>query len=180
MTFSKALFCQFLNRWHSAYGLLGNALRLAMSMGLNHNLPEQPGICPTKRQHRICVWWAIYIFDRFWSLKLGLPFQIQDDNIYVDMPSGWNYQDQPQAGSHTDCFIASLRLAKIVGNITSSIYRRKQPDIGFLQREQQVLRQLKQWAQSLPSQIDLHSGSGNPARITTLHLQFYYVRDADP
>ncbi|KAE8382431.1 fungal-specific transcription factor domain-containing protein [Aspergillus bertholletiae] len=169
-----ALFCQFLNRWHSAYGLLGNALRLAMSMGLGHNLPPHPDICAAKRQHRIRLWWAIYIFDRFWSLKLSLPFQIQDDDIYVDMPCGWNDDDQPPADTKTVSFVASLRLAKIVGDITTRIYRRRQSGMGFLQRAQHVLRELKQWAQSLPPEIELHSGSRHQAQITTLHLQFYY------
>ncbi|KAJ5504531.1 Major facilitator superfamily domain general substrate transporter [Penicillium fimorum] len=82
-----SLFSYYLNRRHSAYILIGNAMRMGLTIGLNHNIQESQLIGPVERQHRIQIWWTIYIFDRMWGSKMGLPMQILDEDIHVDMPS---------------------------------------------------------------------------------------------
>jgi hypothetical protein len=67
--------------------LIGNAMRMGLTIGLNHNIPESQLIDPVERQHRIEIWWTIYIFDRMWGSKMGLPMQILDEDIHVDMPT---------------------------------------------------------------------------------------------
>jgi hypothetical protein len=115
-----------------------------------------------------------------WSSKMGLPVGIQDDDIDVEMPSSIG-ADGTEGGQFTnvDYFIAQIRLSKIVGNTISKIYsRRKQSEI-FLQRVQKILRDLKNWVETLPEKIKLNSEdniSPNSRHILSLHLSFNQVR----
>ncbi|KAJ5985323.1 hypothetical protein N7522_012519 [Penicillium canescens] len=169
-----AFFCQFLNRFHSAYLFIGNALRLALSMGLNYNVPQSQNLHPVAREHRIRIWWSIYTLDRFWGLKSGFPVQIHDKWIHVDLPSGLASETYPDQFADSAFAMSTIELAKITGNTTGDIYCQKQSVESFLHCEQKVLTQLKQFVQSLPEQMRLHSDKPNSKDAIHLHLQFNF------
>ncbi|GIC87987.1 fungal specific transcription factor domain-containing protein [Aspergillus udagawae] len=168
-----SLFSYFLNRRHAAYTLIGNAMRLGLILGLNHNISERQCTDPTERQHRIRLWWAIYVYDRMWCSKIGFPLQIRDDDIHVDMPSQVSCPAYEEQFSDTAYLVASIQLARIVGQVIDKIYSHKQHPESFLQREQQLLLAQQEWLQSLPAHIKLHTDGGPPPKhIVSLHLQF--------
>lgn len=143
-------------------------------MGLNHNIPPEQCPDPVARENRVRVWWTIYAFDRFWGLKLGLPVQVDDCDVHVDLPSETatvNYSDE-----FTDCSyqIALIKLARVASKIMRSIYSRTTPVESFLQREQRILVDLKQWLEELPVHLKLQPGN-NPRPTISIHLQFNYV-----
>ncbi|XHG03426.1 hypothetical protein AWENTII_006733 [Aspergillus wentii] len=152
-----SLFSYFLNRRHSAYILIGNAMRLGLTLGLNHNIPVHQYIDPIQRQHRVRIWWAIYIFDRMFSSKIGYAPQISDEEIHVDMPADVAYAGEDQL-TDTPYLIASINLAKIAGQIIEKVYSRKRQREGFLQREQRLLIALQRWMQELPGHVRLRGG----------------------
>ncbi|OQE37898.1 hypothetical protein PENCOP_c009G05682 [Penicillium coprophilum] len=169
-----AFFCQFLNRFHSAYVLIGNALRLGLSIGLNYNIPQSQDLHPVAREHRIRIWWTIYVLDRFWGSKSGFPVQIHDEDIHVDLPSisaSETYHDQFSDGAYQ---LAAIELARIIGDTTGEIYCRKISAETFLYREQRLLTQLKQWVQSLPEHLKLSAENPNPKHTVQMHLQFNF------
>ncbi|KAL4801015.1 fungal-specific transcription factor domain-containing protein [Aspergillus venezuelensis] len=174
---SLALYSQFLNRWHSAYTMVGTALRLGLSAGLNHNIPPEQCPDPIARENRVRVWWTIYNFDRFWSLKLGLPLQVAECDVHVDLPSELdlssvpNYYDEFVDSSYQ---IALIKLARIASNITRKIYSRTIFAENFLQREQRILVDLRQWLQELPEQLKWKTSEENPKTTVSIHLQFNY------
>ncbi|KAJ9484519.1 hypothetical protein VN97_g8849 [Penicillium thymicola] len=169
-----AFFCQFLNRFHSAYLLIGNALRLGLGMGLNYNIPQTQNLHPVAREHRIRIWWTIYVLDRFWGSKSGFPVQIHDEDIHVDLPSisaSETYHDQFLDGAYQ---VAAIELAKIIGDTTGEIYCRKISAETFLHREQSLLTQLKQWVRSLPGHLRLSTERPNSKHTVQMHLQFNF------
>lgn len=175
LTLHQAYFCQFLNRFHSAYLLIGNALRLGLSLGLNYNVPQTQNLHAVEREHRVRIWWTIYVLDRFWGSKSGFPVQIHDDDVHVDLPSvsaSSNYSEQFSDAAYQ---IAGIKLAEITGHTTREIYSRKKSTESFLRREQKLLIQLKQWVQSLPEHIRLHPDKPNSKHTVLIHLQFSYV-----
>lgn len=176
LTSPKAFFCQFLNRFHSAYLFIGNALRLALSMGLNYNVPQSQNLNPVAREHRIRIWWSIYTLDRFWGSKSGFPVQIHDEWIHVDLPSNLASETYPDQFADSAFPTTAIQLAKITGNTTGDIYCQKQSVESFLHCEQKLLTQLKQLVQSLPEQMRLHPDTTNPKDVIQMHLQFNFVR----
>ncbi|KAL3476268.1 fungal-specific transcription factor domain-containing protein [Aspergillus californicus] len=170
-----SLFSYYLNRRHSAYVLIGSAMRLGLCIGLNHNIPESHIIDPVERQHRIRVWWTIYIFDRMWGSKMGLPSQILDDDIHLDMPSrilpAQVYEEQ---FSDAEYLKANIKLARIVGETIAKLYSRRKYNETFLQRVQKLLKALKNWVDTLPEHLRLNADEPemNLKHITSLHLAF--------
>ncbi|KZF24914.1 putative C6 transcription factor [Xylona heveae TC161] len=170
-----SLFSYFLNRRHSAYSLIGMAMRLGLTIGLNHNVPESQLIDPVERQHRVRLWWTIYMFDRMWGSKMGLPMQVLDEDIHVDMPSTVYPQTEHDAQFlDTKYSIAGINLAQIAGEIVAKIYSRKTYHETFLQRVQKLLKSLKNWVETLPEHVKLKSQDDGPNQkhIVSLHLSF--------
>ncbi|KAJ5658964.1 hypothetical protein N7507_005415 [Penicillium longicatenatum] len=167
-----SLYSYFLNRRHSAFVLIGSAMRVGLTLGLHHNIPESQCPDPVDRQHRIRLWWAIYVYDRIYSSKAGWPNQLSDEDINVEMPSTIPGAAHEEQFSDTEFLNASIELAGITGQVTEKVYsRKKQPD-SFLQREQKLLMSLKQWSQALPPHIRLNRDEPLPKNVVSLHLQF--------
>ncbi|KAJ5739950.1 Major facilitator superfamily domain general substrate transporter [Penicillium manginii] len=170
-----SLFSYYLNRRHSAYVLIGNAMRMGLTIGLNHNIPESQLIDPVERQHRIEIWWTIYIFDRMWGSKMGLPMQILDEDIHVDMPSPitprWRHEEEL---SDTEYMTANIQLARIVGETISKLYSRRKYQETFLQRVQKLLKALKHWVDTLPESLRLNMEDLESSKkpIVSLHMAF--------
>lgn len=172
----QSLFSYFLNRRHSGYTLIGTAMRIGLILGLNHNIPERQCPDPIEREHRVRIWWAVYIFDRMWGSKTGFSLQIRDEDIHVDLPKEVSSPAVAEQFSDTAYLVASVQLARIVGLIIEKIYSRKEHRESFLQREQQLLLALQGWMQELPAHIRLPGDDGPPAKhIVSLHLQFNQV-----
>ncbi|KAE8354635.1 fungal-specific transcription factor [Aspergillus coremiiformis] len=170
-----SLFSYYLNRRHSALVLIGTALRLGLSIGLNHNIPESQLIDPVVRQHRIRIWWTIYIFDRMWGSKMGHPSQILDDDIHLDMPSNVSpRQLHDEQFSDTEYLTANINLARIVGETIAKLYSRRKYSETFLQRVQKLLKALKNWVETLPEHLRLNNDDPEISRkhISSLHLSF--------
>lgn len=176
LNLTQSLYSYFLNRRHSGYILIGTAMRLGLILGLNHNISQHQCVDPIEHEHRVRIWWAIYIFDRMWGSKTGFPLQIQDEDIHVDLPTDVATPAATEQFSDTAYLVASVQLALIVGQIIVGIYSRKEHREYFLQREQQLLLALQSWMKALPAHIRLPGdGSPPPKHIISLHFQFNQV-----
>jgi hypothetical protein len=133
---------------------------------------------PLAREHRNRVWWTVYIFDHMWSAKLGLPNSLHDEDILVDMPSPMGEQDHKEDFIGDDHLVANVELARLAGDIITSIYGRRRQAEPFSSRVQHALRDLQAWAGSLPGPLQMKVDQplwsiGWPA---ALHLNFNQVR----
>lgn len=153
-------------------------MRLGLSIGMNHNIPETQLIDPVERQHRLRIWWTIYVFDRMWGSKMGQPSQILDDDIHLDMPSSIEpAQLHDEQFSDTDHLTANIELARIVGETIAKLYSRRKYSETFLQRVQKLLKALKHWVETLPEHLRLNEDDleVNRKSISSLHLAFNQV-----
>ena len=150
-------------------------MRMGLTIGLNHNIPESQLIDPVERQHRIQIWWTIYIFDRMWGSKMGLPMQILDEDIHVDMPSTisprWRHEEEV---SDSEYMTANIKLARIVGETITRLYSRRKYQETFLQRVQKLLKALKHWVETLPESLRLNMEDLESSKkpIVSLHMAF--------
>ncbi|KAF5588756.1 transcriptional regulatory [Fusarium pseudocircinatum] len=140
------------NRRHSACTLVGSAMRLATVMGLHLNIGDNYLADPELREHRIRVWWSVYILDRLLSSKIGLPLLISDQDISVDLPSNSPTLNSEDFGDHSH-FLATVRLSKIAGNISRSLYVRTPQPGTFLQRVTRIREELDHWKRELPDRV---------------------------
>lgn len=169
------MFYQYLNRFHSAHLLIGNALRLGLSFRLNYNTVSET-MSVTEREHRVRLWWTIYSMDRFWGLRSGLPVQVSDDDIHVDLPATPALSTERDQFSDATVQNACIKLAQLAGRISQDLYGPKTAGESFIQREQKLLIHSRQWVESLPEHLKLLPIGPNPRNVTIMHLQFNYVR----
>lgn len=168
----QAFYCQFMNRFHSGYRLVGTAMRVCTSLGLHRPVAESQSL---EREHCLRLWWTVYVLDRFWGQRLGSPAQIDDKDIHLDLPSeSVSKMHHEQFGDTTYQF-STIGLAKICGNTIKEIYSRPHSPTSFLQHEQKILLQLRHWARSLPESMKLQQGKSNPTHLVQKHLQFNFV-----
>ncbi|KAF0327138.1 positive activator of transcription [Colletotrichum asianum] len=164
-----------LNRRHTAYTFAGSATRLAVVMGLHLNVPESQLRDVAAREHRNRVFWTAYIFDRMWASKLGHPVCVQDVDIEVDLPSNPTV-DESIADDFADAsyFVASVKLARVLGKIVPLIYRRRNQQMSLSHRVQEALNDLRGWVEELPPQlhIDHKVTSERMQKPISLHLNF--------
>ncbi|KAG5661749.1 hypothetical protein KAF25_003988 [Fusarium avenaceum] len=159
-----ALYSLEANRRHSACTYVGIALRLATIMGLHMNIGDTYIPDPELREHRIRVWWSVYILDRLLSSKTGLPLSISDDDISVKLPSEVSTLSSKDFGDHSR-FVSVLRLARIAGDISRSLYVRTPQRCTFLQRVAKIREDLELWRGELPENIKFDSQYQNDASL---------------
>ncbi|WYZ37971.1 hypothetical protein EsH8_II_001477 [Colletotrichum jinshuiense] len=165
-----------LNRRHTAYTFAGSATRLAIVMGLHLNVPESQLRDAGAREHRVRVWWTAYIFDRMWAAKLGHPVAVQDVEIEVNLPSNpMVHASISDDFADASYFIASVKLARVLGRVVPSIYRRKGQQTSLSHRVQEALKDLRGWSEELPPQLHIDS-KATTSELTpkpiSLHLNF--------
>ncbi|KAI6818699.1 hypothetical protein KC332_g9096 [Hortaea werneckii] len=68
--------------WH----LSGLAIRQCLELGL-HRTRKSNDQDLDNEQHRIRMFWSVYIFERKTALVLGRPFALSDDDIELDLPA---------------------------------------------------------------------------------------------
>ncbi|KAL4951897.1 fungal-specific transcription factor domain-containing protein [Aspergillus filifer] len=176
------LFCFYSNalgRVNSANMYSGMAMRIATSLGLHRASSDenQPSMSSVEREHRVRLWWTVYIFDRMTCSRLGRPVAIQDDDIDVEMPSleplvveNQRKLDRPEH------LIAYIGLARITGRIMSEIYgpsTRAGTGTGKLvQNVRSILQKLRTWDSEIPNSLRWHQEAGILRSVASLQLHF--------
>lgn len=77
-----SLYFQSIDQRNHAYTYLGIAMRIALTQGL-HREYEGGGLDEEERHRRRKVWWTIYILDRKFSILMGAPNPIRDEDATV-------------------------------------------------------------------------------------------------
>lgn len=151
-------------------------MRLALTIGLHQNIRESDLPDKAARQHRIRVWWTIYVVDHLLGAKFGYPTFIRDDDIDVDLPSDLPCMKGDDMIS-ADYLVASIKLGKIAGVIITNLYSRKRLEQTFSQRVHKIFRDLRNWFETLSPELQLrNNASVQVARhILFLHLTFNQV-----
>ena len=157
--------------------MISDAARYGITIGLHHNISKAQLPDEVERQHRIRLWWTIYILDREWSAKLGFPIQLHDKDIYLSMPSetGTSQSGSTQIFKDTDYLVAKIHLARIMGEIVSNLYTLGEFGESFLRRVQKLLSRLQIWVQSLPSSVKLQQECPSE-KVILLRLSLNQVR----
>ncbi|EXL71458.1 hypothetical protein FOPG_12762 [Fusarium oxysporum f. sp. conglutinans race 2 54008] len=170
------LFCFYSNalgRIKSANNYIGIALRLSTSLGLHRHCDRaSSGLQPLEQEHRVRLWWTVYIFERSSSARLGLPAAIQDADIHVRMPSSDHLPpDVLQQLGPPDHLVAHVNLARITGLI-------KYDDSGplnantdtFVEHLRAVLQMLRKWDSHVPSSLRWSPGASRSVASLQLHF----------
>lgn len=179
-------FMQNMNRRDAAFQYIGKALRMAVSLGLHHEVsshftsttnPGQVSVFDdATREHRRRIWWSIYSLDRILSVKSGNPITIQDEDIGVNLPS--RLPSEPEY-----CPAIVLRhytqLSRILGEIHTLIYRKTNKDVpksgkSLMASVQSIILALSKWNRELPDELRFDPIKLSFSRESVSSLAHYY------
>lgn len=157
-------------------------MRLSMMLGLHRKIPANSTMGAPEREHRIRVWWTVYVLDRMMSSKIGHPAMIQDTDVDVQLPSFDDLSQQDKADFYDPAYLlAQISLARIVGNVLGNIYHIPHPGRTntFVQGVQNTLTSLRTFRSSLPPLLRLDANNSPMyanRSVASLHLHFNQVR----
>lgn len=154
----------------------GMAVRSSTCLGLHRSHPQTSSLSPIEREHRIRLWWTVYIFDRSTCSKLGQPLTIQDADMDVRMPSmdAVNPETQKKLES-PDHLIAYINLAQITGFIMRDIYAPSSKTKGggrLVHNVRAILQKLRKWDAHVPARLRWSAEGGVPRSVASLQLHF--------
>lgn len=153
----------------SCWIALGQAVRIAQSIGLHVESKTSKPRGPVELERRRRIWYSIYVLDRLLSLQLGRPPAIHDEDCSVPMPSRRGDTDidwtssiiEPVEGPSTgDYFVAVIEFSRIVGRVLSDIYgpAQERPTAEMMICTQVLDRQLVEWKMNLPRKLRFDLG----------------------
>lgn len=179
-------FMQNMNRRDAAFQYIGRALRMAVSLGLHHEVESTtsgaehsantPVLDDASRERRRRTWWSVYSLDRILSVKSGNPITIQDEDIGVRLPS--RLPTEPEY-----CPAVVLRqytkLSNILGDIHTKIYRRtnkaeQKSGKTLMASVQRIILSLSEWDSELPYGLRFDPDRLSIGRESVSTLAHYY------
>lgn len=93
-------------------GQIGQALRVALSLGMNRE-PPQGTLTRTEYDRRRRLWWTLYIIDRKLSINMGAPLSISDKDCDILLPR------QEDLGVSNSALLIHIKLAFLEGEVMS-------------------------------------------------------------
>ncbi|RDW93937.1 fungal specific transcription factor domain-containing protein [Aspergillus mulundensis] len=167
-----------LGRVNSAHMYSGMAMRLSTSLGLHRASPAETGLSAIEREHRVRLWWTVYVFDRSTCSKLGQPIGIHDEDIDVEMPSSeppavLGSQMQLKLG-RAEHLLAHVELARITGLIMRDIYAPSSKAAAgkLVHNVRSILQKLRTWDANIPESLRWNQDAGILRSVASLQLHF--------
>lgn len=178
----------------SCWTTLGQAVRIAQSIGLHVESPSPKSRSAIELERRRRTWYSIYVLDRLLSLQLGRPPAIHDQDCSVALPSrradneiDWtsDAMDPPEESpSVGDYFIAVIDFSQIVGCVLRDIYGpvHSRPTPEMILSTQNLDRRLVEWKLGLPRKLRFDLGHSFDQSNTfrrqrnMLAIKFHHLR----
>ncbi|KAF4969352.1 hypothetical protein FSARC_3427 [Fusarium sarcochroum] len=145
------------------------AVRLAFAGGM-HTPMKRFSIDDNLIQRYRKSWWTIVVLDRQISAYLGLPIQVQDDDITAPLPV---FAESEQ---RTAAMAIQIGLSRVMSVVMNSVYRRDgSRNLSFISSTQKALRSVAGVSQDLATHFSLPStGPGGGVSRISGHLNIFY------
>lgn len=140
------------NKDAACLGTLGQAIRIAQSIGLHRRVTTADSL-PTVVDLHARIWWTAYILERSMELETGRPSAIRDSECDQVIPQEV-LEMQPQDCSF-DYFGALIKLAQIQNRILDLYYNKQQvrKTKELLHEMGKLDRSLLDWTGTFPEEI---------------------------
>ncbi|BFZ63151.1 hypothetical protein YB2330_004271 [Saitoella coloradoensis] len=154
------------NRVNRSWTVLGLAIRMGQSLGLNLDCSKAKGFTLVERETRSRCWYSCYVLERLLSLMLGRAPMIRDSSCAAQLPT--DHEDdcfllngdvvarKNQDPSIVSYFAEMIRLSKVIGMVMDRLY-----PADLLSKQQYITREtitelddaLLKWKDELPQHL---------------------------
>ncbi|WEW58226.1 hypothetical protein PRK78_003694 [Emydomyces testavorans] len=169
------LFMLTVAKRNAAWAYFGMAVRSAYALGL-HRKNTMSTFTTAEQRLRRNIWRTMYILDCFLSASLGRPNGINSrDAAELFIGDEDDGHEISERGIDTAALYASVRAARLLGDILSCVYAERKISVKFVEKS---ARQFQDWKDALPDILHWRNISiPNEDPRTTLaqvHVNLYY------
>ncbi|KAL2836399.1 fungal-specific transcription factor domain-containing protein [Aspergillus pseudoustus] len=154
------------------YMLCSSAARLAQSKGLHRKAARHWNLPPVEITHRSCVFWTIYCYDKYLSLRCGRPPILDDDDISCEMPTEMPHGSTIDIEVFTAIVNHAQMCSLILKQLCSARSFKNTTEFIFRQTDRHE-EKLQEWRSSLPPGLRPESISNSK---TPLNRRFNLIR----
>ncbi|OAL20631.1 hypothetical protein AYO22_08640 [Fonsecaea multimorphosa] len=159
---------------HITYLYTGQAIRIALSIGLNR-ASQAPGNALERHSTESSqTWWSLYCLDVQTSFALGRPDGLGPDAFHTCSIPGSSSGTPQDAGSNDDASIQILptmvAFSRVMRRVGSDLYATHYPLVTRLQKAVDLARELEHWLAELPPRYQESSDSITRALKSTLSV----------
>ncbi|KAB8270034.1 fungal-specific transcription factor domain-containing protein [Aspergillus minisclerotigenes] len=171
---SMALYLQSIDWRTPAYDMIGRALRMLLVHGYHTNIPSGT-LDERETQRSRNVWWTVFIIERQFTVLMGVPLGINDNEISTPLPA---YPDSPHKSI---TMTMHVKLSQAFGQVMDTLYRKdRQVDSNLVRSTQRVLRSVANVAPELTGYFPVpEKGSVNGISRVSGYLNLLYQQCAD-
>ncbi|KAE8362684.1 Zn(II)2Cys6 transcription factor [Aspergillus caelatus] len=166
---SMALYLQSIDWRTPAYDMIGRALRMLLVHGYHTNIPSGT-LDERETQRSRNVWWTVFILERQFTVLMGVPLGINDDEISTPLPA------YPDSHPTSTTMTMHVKLSQAFGQVMDTLYRKdRQMDSNLVRSTQRVLRSVANVAPELASYFPVpEKGSVNGISRVSGYLNILY------
>ncbi|OGM49651.1 hypothetical protein ABOM_001871 [Aspergillus bombycis] len=148
---------------------IGRALRMLLVHGYHTSIP-----LGTLDEHEIQrsrkIWWTVFIIERQFTVLMGVPLGINDNEISTPLPT------YPESPHETITMAMHVKLSKAFGQVMNTLYRKeRQINSHFVRSTQRALRSVANLAPELTGYFPVpEEGSVNGISRVSGYLNLLY------
>ncbi|VUC32031.1 unnamed protein product, partial [Clonostachys rosea] len=142
---------------------IGQALRICTLEGF-HRYASKDEVGEHSSRRYAIVFWATYILDRHFSVLVGAPSSIRDEDITVKLPS------ETVDSSWATALTLNVKLSRVIADILSDVYEvGSHKNATLLKNTQSTLHNIAKLSRELNQflQADTHGTTTTPSRVAT-------------
>ncbi|OQV10195.1 Fungal specific transcription factor domain-containing protein isoform 1 [Cladophialophora immunda] len=148
---------------HITYLYTGQAIRIALSIGLNRESPASRSAIESCSTESSQTWWSLYCLDVQTSFALGRPDGLGPDAFHTCYIPGSSSSTPQDAGNNEDASIqilpAMVSFSRVMRRVGSELYATQYSLVARLKKVVDLAHDLEQWLAELPSRYQ-ESGDG--------------------
>jgi proline utilization trans-activator len=91
---------------------IGQAMRIALSLGMNRETPNGY-LDPIEYRRRRRLWWTLYVIDKKLSTIMGAPLGVRDEEVDISLP------EEHDLGFTNSALSFHIKLAALEGKVMS-------------------------------------------------------------
>lgn len=155
---------------------MGTSIRIAFSLGLQHDKPHISQSLMTRQRNRR-IWWTLYLLDQSIASRCGNPCAIDERSLGIQTAFPSEQVLNPGTNTPLGILAVSASLCRLRKEIIQTIYPEQSPDSRTVSYSKvtHFISALQTWLTTVPSHLNwgVPVAPSHKRAIAILHLKYW-------
>ncbi|TVY82146.1 putative transcriptional regulatory protein [Lachnellula suecica] len=160
----------------TSYLHMGTSIRIAFSLGLQHDKPHVSQSVMTRQRNRR-IWWTLYLLDQSIASRCGSPCAIDERSLRIQAAFPSEQVLNPGTNTPLGILAVSASLCRLRKDIIQTIYPEQSPDSRTVSYSKvtNFIAALQKWLAAVPSHLKwgVPVAPSHKRAIAVLHLKYW-------